>query len=79
VTQYGVVIYGITDPTAPVYVQTLAALRANGMTVNGNRLYVATGGGLSVRDITDPSLVLRAGRVILYRVHSGHAPGVERG
>jgi|GEM_PF-2008553 len=63
--QYGVDVYSISDPTTPLYVQTLAALEANGLTVHGNRLYVATGGALSIWDITDPAFPVNLGSLAL--------------
>ncbi len=54
IVSYGVDVYGVANPSTPVFVQTLSLLHAEGLTVHGNRLYVTTGSALLIWDITDP-------------------------
>jgi hypothetical protein len=65
VVTYGVDVYSVASPSSPVYVQTLALMHAEGLTVHGNRLYMATGSALSIWDITDPAFPASLGSIAL--------------
>lgn len=65
ITQYGVDVYSIASASAPVFVKTLAALRADAMTAHGNRLYIANGSSLLVWDITNAAFPASLGALVL--------------
>ncbi len=64
VIHYGVDVYSLADPAAPVYVYTVS-LRADVLCVHGNRLYAVDGSGLSIWDITDAAFPASLGTIAL--------------